>query len=238
LVTGLEFLSVSDDIQTSPQIKIKGIREGLLINIGEGEWPDLEQSLLTHIDQQGEFLKGAQITVEIGNLILKAADLGHLRDVLSERGITLRAVLTNSPTTEIAAQDLGLATRLSTPQPERSMRTLDTKLTGDEAVLVQRTLRSGHNINYFGHVVVIGDVNPGAEIVAGGNVVVWGRLRGTVHAGAEGDQSAIICALDLSPTQLRIAEKISVEIQKKKKSQPEIARLIDNQVIAEPWDLK
>jgi septum site-determining protein MinC len=238
MITGLEFLSLSDDSQISPQIRIKGIREGLLISMSEGAWPDLERSLLAHIDGQGEFLKGAQITLEIGNHILKAADLGHLRDVLSDRGITLRAVLTNSPTTEIAAQNLGLATRLSMPRPERSMRSLDTKLTGDEAVLVQRTLRSGHNISYFGHVVVIGDVNPGAEIVAGGNVVVWGRLRGTVHAGAEGDQDALICALDLSPTQLRIAEQISVEPQKKKKSGPEVARLVDNRVIAEPWDLK
>jgi len=206
--------------------------------MSEGAWPELEQSLLAHIDSQGTFLKGAQITIEIGNQILKAADLGHLRDVLSDRGIMLRAVLTNSPTTEIAAQDLGLATRLSTPRPERTTHTLDTKLTGDEAILVQRTLRSGHNISYFGHVIIIGDVNPGAEIIAGGNVVVWGRLRGTVHAGAEGDSDAIICALDLSPTQLRIAEQISVEMEKKKKSRPEIARLVDDRVIAEPWDLK
>ena len=150
----------------------------------------------------------------------------------------MRAVLANSPTTEIAAQDLGLATRLSKPHPERSSRTLDTKLTGDEAVLVQRTLRSGHNINYFGHVVILGDVNPGAEIIAGGNVVVWGRLRGTVHAGADGNQDAVICALDLSPVQLRIADQISVAPPKKKKSQPEIARLLDNRVIAEPWNNK
>ena len=101
-----------------PEIKIKGIREGLLINIGEGEWADLEKSLILHIDEQADFLKGAQITLEIGNHILKAAELGHLRDVFSERGITLRAVLTNSPSTEIAAQDLGLATRLSKPRPK------------------------------------------------------------------------------------------------------------------------
>ncbi len=229
---------MSDEIIASPQIKIKGIREGLLISMGEGEWSELEQALLLHIDEQGDFLKGAQITLEIGNQILKAADLGHLRDVLSERGVTLRAVLTHSPTTEIAAQDLGLATRLSKPIPDRSTLTLDTKLTGDEAILVQRTLRSGHNINFIGHVVVIGDVNPGAEIVAGGNVVVWGRLRGTVHAGADGNQEAVICALDLSPMQLRIADQVSVAPSQNKKSQPEIARLVDNRVIAEPWNHK
>jgi septum site-determining protein MinC len=229
---------LASDSKTSPDIKIKGIREGLLVTLGEGEWPELEQSLLEHIDQQGIFLQGAQLTLDVGNHILKAAQLGRLRDILSERGISLRAILSHSPTTEIAAQNFGLATRLSKPIPDRSTRPLDTELSGDEAILVRRTLRSGHNISHFGHVVVIGDVNPGAEIVAGGNVVVWGRLRGTVHAGADGNKNAIICALDLSPTQLRIADQISITPPQHKKPQPEIARLVENQVVAEPWDTK
>jgi septum site-determining protein MinC len=229
---------LTEALEKSSQIKIKGIREGLLVTLGEGEWPELESTLLNLIDRQGDFLKGAQLTLDIGNQILKAAELGHLRDILSDRGVTLRAILTRSPSTEIAAQDLGLATRLSKPRPDRATRPLDTKLTGDEAVLVQRTLRSGHNINYFGHVIVVGDVNPGAEIIAGGNIIVWGRLRGTVHAGADGNKNALICALDMSPTQLRIADQISVIPSPKEKSRPEVARLVDNRVIAEPWDNK
>jgi septum site-determining protein MinC len=229
---------LSEVSNISPQISIKGIREGLLVTLEEGEWPELEQALLDHIERQGDFLKGAQLTLDIGNQQLKAAELGHLRDILSDRGVTLRAVLSHSPSTEIAAQDLGLATRLSKPRPERATRPLDTKLTGDEAMLVRRTLRSGHNISYFGHVIVVGDVNPGAEIVAGGNIVVWGHLRGTVHAGADGNKNARIYALDMSPTQLRIADQISLVSPKKKKTGPEVARLLDNRVIAEPWDNK
>jgi septum site-determining protein MinC len=87
-------------------------------------------------------------------------------------------------------------------------------------------------------VVVIGDANPGSEIVAGGDVVVWGRLRGMVHAGAEGDDSAVVCALDLDPTQLRIAGQIAVTPKRRSKPQPEIARLVDGQVVAEPWSVK
>ena len=229
---------MADDTKNSPRVTIKGIREGLLVTLSEGEWPDLEKALLDLVDQQADFLKGAQITLDVGNQILKAADIGHLRDALSGRGIVLRALLSHSPTTEMSAQDLGLATRLSKPKPDRLMRSLDTELSGDEAILVYRTLRSGHSIKFEGHVVVIGDVNPGAEIIAGGNVVVWGRLRGTVHAGAEGNPDAVICALDLFPTQLRIADKISVAPPQRKKSRPEMARLLDNQVIAEPWDSK
>ena len=112
---------------------------------------------------------------------------------------------------------------------------MDTALQGDQAVLIQRTLRSGHSIKHPGHVIVIGDVNPGAEIIAGGNVVVWGRLRGTVHAGAQGNEEATICALDLSPTQLRIAEQISITPPQRRKPKPEMARLVDGKVVAEPW---
>jgi septum site-determining protein MinC len=107
---------------------------------------------------------------------------------------------------------------------------------GEFSILLQRTLRSGFSLKHEGNVIVIGDVNPGAEIIAGGNVIIWGHLRGMVHAGAEGDQSAIVCALDLSPTQLRIADQIAVTPQRRGKPQPEMARLQNGQVIAEPWD--
>jgi septum site-determining protein MinC len=219
-------------------IEIKGIREGLMITLGDGEWSDVHQALLSHVDTQSDFLKGAKITLEVGNHILKAADLGRLRDQLSERGIILRAVLSNSPTTERNAQALGLATRLSKPLPDRTMRRLETSVRGDQAMLVQRTLRSGHSLKHPGHVIVIGDVNPGAEIVAGGHIVIWGRLRGTVHAGAQGNEDAVVCALDLSPTQIRIAEHISITPPQRRKPRPEIARLVDGKVIAEPWKFK
>ena len=83
---------------------------------------------------------------------------------------------------------------------------------------------------------MLGDVNPGAEIIAGGNIVIWGHLRGTVHAGADGNKKAIICALDMSPTQLRINDQISVLNTTNNKRGPEIARLVDDRVITEPWD--
>jgi septum site-determining protein MinC len=104
--------------------------------------------------------------------------------------------------------------------------------------MVKRTLRSGFVLEFAGSIVVIGDVNPGAQIIAGGNVFVWGRLRGVVHAGAEGDEEAVVCALDLSPTQLRIAGQIAITPQRRGKSQPEIARLKDGRVVAEPWNPK
>ena len=80
---------------------------------------------------------------------------------------------------------------------------------GSEGLLVRRTVRSGQVVRHPGHVVVIGDVNAGAEIVAGGDVVVWGKLRGVVHAGAMGDEEAVVCALWMAPIQLRIGKHVA-----------------------------
>jgi len=219
-------------------IEIKGISEGILVTLGDGDWTEIHESLLSHVDAQSDFLQGAKLTLEVGNHILKAVDLGLLRDQLADRGVALRAVLSNSPTTERTAQALGLATKLSVPRNDRSSHRLDTVLHGDEAVLIQRTLRSGHSVKYPGHITIIGDVNPGSEIIAGGNVIVWGRLRGTVHAGAQGDQDAVVCALDLSPTQLRIADQISITPPQRRRPKPEMARLNKDKVVAEPWRIE
>jgi len=71
------------------------------------------------------------------------------------------------------------------------------------------SLRSGQIIRYRGSVVVLGDVNPGAEILAEGNVIVLGNLKGLVHAGCMGNPKCFICAINLTPSQLRIADKIT-----------------------------
>jgi septum site-determining protein MinC len=221
-----------------PKVQIKGIREGLLVSLGEGDWPEIQQALLEQIDIQGDFLRGAKLILDVENHILNAATLGKLRDVISEKGISLWAVLSNSPTTEKTAQTLGLATRIHQAHTDKEARPVDTKHNSDKAILLKQTLRSGNSVQYQGHVTVIGDVNPGAEIIAGGDVVVWGRLRGMVHAGAEGNPQAVVCALDLSPTQLRIAGKIAIPPKENRDPKPEIAAIREDQVVAELWDVQ
>ncbi|HEX5275021.1 MAG TPA: septum site-determining protein MinC [Candidatus Rubrimentiphilum sp.] len=73
------------------------------------------------------------------------------------------------------------------------------------------TLRGGQALHNVGNIVVIGDVNPGAELIAGGDIAVFGSLRGVAHAGAQGDAGARVYAVDLSPTQLRIATLIAAD---------------------------
>lgn len=221
-------------------VEIKGLRDGLLITLPPGNWQDVRQLLLNSVADREEFFRGARAAVQVGDRSLGAADLGSLRDDLSRSEVTLWAVLSTSETTRSAAADLGLARELSAHAPDASdtVEMVDQSLPGEEAILIERTLRSGHSVRYPGHVLVLGDVNPGAEIIAGGHVIVWGRLQGVVHAGAEGDESAVVCALDLVPTQLRIAGHISVSPARKGKPKPEMALVREGQLIAEPWQAK
>lgn len=75
------------------------------------------------------------------------------------------------------------------------------------------SLRSGQKIEFEGSIVIIGDVNAGAEVIAGENIVVLGTLRGLAHAGAKGNKDAIIEASEIDAVQIRIADKIK-EIEK------------------------
>ena len=108
-------------------------------------------------------------------------------------------------------------------------------LNNETALFISKTLRSGTRIEFPGHVVVLGDVNPGAEIVAEGNIIIWGRLRGAVHAGSKGDESAKVCALDFAPMQLRVAEEV-VNIKKEKQiAGPVVAFVRNERVVVESW---
>lgn len=216
-------------------MQIKGLKDGLLVTLGEGAWQDRLEELVLHVQQQEKFFRGARLALDVGNRILYSSELEQLRAKLAEKGVVLWAILSNSPATEQAAQELSLATRITPPRSDRVIRPVDPNLPGEAAILVQKTLRSGFKVAYHGHVVVLGDVNPGAEITASGSIIVWGKLRGVVHAGAEGDENAMVCALDLAPMQLRIAGYIAVTPQRKGKPEPEIARIDHNQVVAESW---
>ncbi len=218
-------------------MEIKGTKDGILVNLEGQDWLEAKDELISQITTRQEFFQGAQMILDVGANVLRAKDLGELRDVLSAQDVALTAILSHSIVTQETAQLLGLKSEPANPQgrPERKLKPLDTVLPGEAAVMIHRTMRSGFKVAYQGHVVVLGDVNPGAEIVASGSVVVWGRLLGTVHAGAEGDETAVICALDLSPLQLRIASKVAIAPKGDKDPQPEVASINGDQIVAEAW---
>ncbi len=100
---------------------------------------------------------------------------------------------------------------------------------------LRQTLRSGQSVSHQGHLIIIGDVNPGAEVRADGDITVWGALRGVAHAGLNGNTCAEIRALRLEPIQLRIAHAIARSPDRPHKTTqsrtgPETARVINGTI--------
>ncbi len=228
------------------QIDIKGIRDGLLIRVNDHPDFAVYERLRRELEQKRDFLQGSRIAVEIGRRPMNTEQLGGLQTLFADHELSLWAVIGEDGETRAAARELGLATRLSGSATDLDGNTRSESPNGAStaakqppaanALLLRETLRSGRSVWHEGHVIVLGDVNPGAEIIATGNVVVWGRLRGLVHAGAGGDAAAVICALALNPTQLRIADQIAVApSDSHPASIPEQATIRDGQIVAEPW---
>lgn len=217
--------------------QIKGINDGLLVTLGDGDWAVLREHLLRNIEERSAFFQGARVALDVGSHALKAAELGALRDKLGDFGISLTAVISTSGVTEKTALMLGIATQIQVPRKPifPALPEEEPTVNPDSAVFVQRTLRSGVKIENAASVVVLGDVNPGAEIIAGGNVIIWGRLRGSVHAGCEGNETAIVCALEMTPMSLRIAGTAYDNKPRKGKLGPEYASLELGIVNIQPW---
>ena len=232
--------------QVASQVSIKGIREGLLVTVPDrGSFANLLALLTAELAQKQGFLQGSQVALQVGYRQLSKDNLRDLQALFEQNQLALWAVLAEEPKAREAARELALATRLSGSQTDLNGNFIsqapetETAVTPDPpqgGLILKETLRSGRSIYHEGHVVIIGDVNPGAEIVASGDVIVWGRLRGLVHAGALGDETAVICALELTPTQLRIADQIAISPDEKRgKAIPEQAAIRSGQIVAEMW---
>ena len=216
-------------------INIKGLRDGLLITMGNAPWDELRTALLEQIEARQSFFHGARLALDVGEQIFHVNDLSALRDTLSEKGINLWAVVSESPTTEQTSQLLGLATRISKPRPEEIQRSLGEEANDQTSLWVGRTLRSGTRVAFAGHVAVMGDVNPGAEVVADGSILIWGRVRGAIHAGASGDETSVICALEFLSSQVRIADETISTVGLVGTGQPEKISLLDGRAQIETW---
>lgn len=104
---------------------------------------------------------------------------------------------------------------------------------------INQTLRSGQTVNYEGNILIIGDAHPGSEIIAEGDITVWGILGGIAHAGAKGNISSKVRALKLNAIQLRIAglyarrnDTLNVPyVQKSNEFTPEEAQIEDGKIV-------
>lgn len=191
-------------------VTIKGERDGIILVLNDGIDDDNEPlpvQVRAYLESNASFFKGADVTLDVGERRLTELELTDLLETVREFELEPIALRSDDEETRTAARALELALPLNVSEPVALTESMPEE--SRPAFIVRRTLRSGQSIRHPDSVIIYGDVNPGAEVVAGGDVIVWGSLRGVVHAGASGDDTAIVCALVLSPTQLRIGQHIA-----------------------------
>ncbi len=225
-------------IKSSDILEIKGFGNNVNIILGnEADFSDLEAELIKKLEDSNQLLSGVEVILNAGDRVLSIEECRKLKGILDDRfNLIVSAVRSSSENTRKAAEEVGWSVEAQQPEKkkERKKKKARTSVERENnAVLIKQTLRSGQGEWHRGSIVIIGDVNPGAEVVATGDVVVMGKLRGVAHAGADGDTSAVIVALDLRPIQLRIAGYIgrSPDLDLKKNNVPEMAQIEDGNIV-------
>lgn len=213
-------------------IAFKGTAEGLVILIPEEmDTAIVMEQMAVKVKAAEKFFRGAKLKVIYRGRILTKDEEEELVNVMMKNsGVSIESIkheLNPEPVErKKTAKVSGIPTR----------KIFFKELEEGSCKFVRGTVRSGTRIFYEGNVVVIGDANPGSEIVASGNVVVMGALRGMVHAGADGNREAIVTALKLSPTQLRIGDIITrcPDVSEETEVRPEIAMIKDDIIYVQP----
>lgn len=230
------------------KIAVKGKQNNLIVTLPvEGSTKELMSNVGSYLKRTGTFFRNGRVTLDVGHRKLEQNDLTALQSLFSEWSVQCNALSTSNNSTRAAALSLGLQLPLLVEKKPTPTTDFVTELPDEshDALLVRRTLRSGQIVRYPDAVVVLGDVNPGAEIVAGSDIIVLGALRGLVHAGATGNDQAVVCALNFSATQLRIGNHIAMAPETPQKNnyrflrralpRPECARVQDGSIIVERW---
>lgn len=213
-----------------PIIKFKGIQEGLLIIVEGSNIEDIKKELDKKIMETSEFYQGIKfLGVESKSLTNdEILDLNLMLKYKYDLDINLKTAFNEllHPTIE---KDYKVK--------EESTESFVEEFKGEMTKFIYGTLRSGQEIEYEGHIVVVGDVNPGAVLKANGNVVILGILRGIVYAGLGGDENSIIAAYKLIASQLKICDIIGRAPDETEfdHSVPEVVRLIDGKLVIEPY---
>ncbi len=186
---------MADDV-----VKIKSGKGVLHINFLQGATfvnvrKNLEEKLKSG---SGFFLRGT--VVLLPRDVFSAEENEELQKLFHEHGLICR---TKTP------EEAEMLIHNAAAKESRQIPKKSTKQDVQEMLVVNKTLRGGQEIRTESSVLIVGNVNPGAQIIAGGSIDIRGTCRGMVHAGATGDTSAIIVADHLMPTQIRIANLIA-----------------------------
>lgn len=208
-------------------VNIKGTPKCLVIQIDtKYDFTEIIIALKKHISQANGFFAGGKYKFQISPDALTNEQFSILEQICYENGLTPIADC-ETPIQENTSSETGQKV-LGVSQGELQQN----------SHFITKNIRNGEKLSYNGNVILLGDINPGSEIIATGNIVVMGSVKGMVHAGAEGDLTSFIIASILDPLQIRIGKLIACKPEKNssiKSHTPEIARVENDQIVILPY---
>ncbi|MGM0437166.1 MAG: septum site-determining protein MinC [Bacillota bacterium] len=208
----------------SPAISFQVREKGVVINLdSKKRFEDIKKELIKHVNKANNFFAGADIYLNITGHRFKLEEVTELIEIIKDYNDINEVYIDNTVENK--------KTELNNKKTEIKNK--------KDTLLIERTIRSGQRVKYPTNVVIMGDINPGAVVIAGGDIIVLGKLKGVVHAGADGSYDAKIFAMCLEATQLRIANVISRSPDGNKKSsncESEIAYLKNGKIIVENYN--
>ena len=199
-------------------ILVKGNKEGLNVVINMNmfkDFTDMLEALVSRLSSGKKFYKGSTVKITIQLKLLNEKEASKLKDILFD---------------EFLIKDCIFEDKI-----EKNSKVFAGVYEG-KTKFIKNTIRGGQKIDYPGNIVIIGDVNPGAEVCASGNIVVLGSLKGFAYAGFDGNEEAFIAAFALQPEILKISEVVARAPEDAIKPQyPEVARIKDGNIVVEPY---
>jgi len=215
---------MSEDI-----VKIKGTSLGLQLSFApEASFEAVRENLKAKLESGTTFfLRGTLVLIPRD--VFMGSERDELQRLFHDYGLICRTQKPESKPEE--KREIKPAAQPEPVQPSSQPE----ELKPQEMVVINKTLRGGQEIRTKSSVLVCGNVNPGAQIIAGGSIDIRGTCRGLVHAGAYGDSTAFIIADHLMPTQIRIANLIARSPDEMEKNdRAERASIKDGQIVIEP----
>lgn len=214
-------------------LRIKG-KPGGLFEIETEErssYSDIKEEIRQKLSRSRGFFTGAGAKVVISGKMLSDEQKNDLRDMFdTDYGIVnvsfgeANDMPAQKPAPEAARPWQDAA-------GEDAITLVSKNYFNAKSIFVAHTLRSGQRVECEGDVVVLGDVNDGAEVIAGGSIAVMGAIRGLVHAGATGRSDVVVAANALKPKQLRISGKIAIFPEESRAEGPEIAEFKQGSIV-------
>jgi septum site-determining protein MinC len=199
-------------------IIFKGNKEGLNVVIDCNKFRNTEEiisGLVKKLSFTKRFYRGATVHITMDTKQMDEKDLIRIKDILFDEFMIRDCIYHDSG--------------------ERENK-IFTGVNEGRTKFVRKTIRSGQKFEYSGNIVLIGDINPGAEVYASGNIIVLGSIKGAVHAGNNGNEKAFIAAFSLQPQIMEIAGVITRSPEDNIRPQyPELAKIKNGNIIVEPY---